>query len=95
MTRSRRVAPSRGRSQDRHPLFGHWEVEPWPEEVDTDALLLSLKRRVQRHVILSNEAATVVALWILFAWAHDTAAVHSPILWVTSPEANSRQDHAA
>ena len=71
------------------PLFGHWEVEPWPEEVDTDALLLSLKRRVQRHVILSNEAATVVALWVLFAWAHDTAAVHSPILRVTSPEANS------
>jgi hypothetical protein len=71
------------------PLFGHWEVEPWPEEVDTDALLLSLKRRMQRHVILSDEAATVVALWVLFAWAHDTAAVHSPILRVTSPEANS------
>ena len=70
-------------------MFGHWEVEPWPEEVDTDALLLSLKRRMQRHVILSNEAATVVALWVLFAWAHDTAAVHSPILRVTSPEANS------
>ena len=71
------------------PLFGHWEVEPWPEEVDTDALLLSLKRRVQRHIVLSDEAATVVALWILFAWVHDTAAVHSPILLVTSPEANS------
>jgi len=71
------------------PLFGHWEVAPWPEEVDTDALLLSLKRRIQRHVILSNEAATVVALWVLFAWAHETAAVHSPILRVTSPEANS------
>jgi DNA primase len=26
------------------PLFGHWVVEPWPEKVDTDALLLSLKR---------------------------------------------------
>ena len=71
------------------PLFGHWEVEPWPEEVDTDALLLSLKRRVQRHVILSSEAATIAALWVLFAWAHEIAAVHSPILLVTSPEANS------
>jgi putative DNA primase/helicase len=70
------------------PLFGHWEVEPWPEEVDTDALLLSLKRRVQRHIVLSDEAATVVALWILFAWVHDTAAVHSPFLLVTSPQAN-------
>jgi hypothetical protein len=71
------------------PLFGHWVVEPWPETVDTDALLLSLKRRVQRHVILSSEAATIVALWILFTWVHDVAAVHSPILLVTSPEANS------
>ena len=40
-------------------------------------------------MILSNEAATVVALWILFSWVHDTAAVHSPILLVTSAEPNS------
>jgi hypothetical protein len=70
------------------PLFGHWVVEPWPEEVDTDALVLSLKRRVQRHVVLSSEAATIVVLWILFAWVHETAAVHSPILLVTSPQAD-------
>jgi hypothetical protein len=70
------------------PLFGHWEVEPWPEAVDIDALVLSLKRRVQRHVVLSSEAATIVALWILFAWVHETAAVHSPILLVTSPQAD-------
>lgn len=70
-------------------LFGHWIVEPWPEKVDTDALLLSLKRRIQRHVVLSSEAATIVALWVLFAWVHEIAAVHSPILLVTSAEANS------
>ena len=46
-------------------------------------------RRLRDHVILSNEAATVVALWILFSWVHDTAAVHSPILLVTSAEPNS------
>jgi Protein of unknown function (DUF3631)/CHC2 zinc finger len=70
------------------PLFGHWMVEPWPESVDTDALLLSLKRRVHRHVVFSNEAAIVVALWILFAWVHDIA-VHSPKLLVTSVERDS------
>src|SRR5262249_51302467 len=70
------------------PLFGHWMVEPWPESVDTDALLLSLKRRVHRHVVFSNEAAIVVALWILFAWIHDIA-VHSPKLLVTSVERDS------
>ena len=35
-----------------------------------------------------------VALWIMFAWVHDAAAVHSPILLATSAEANQRQDAA-
>jgi putative DNA primase/helicase len=70
------------------PLFGHWIVEPWPESVDTDALLLSLTRRLHRHVVFSNEAGIVVALWILFAWVHDVA-VHSPNLLVTSVERDS------
>ena len=71
------------------PLFGHWVVEPWPEAVDTGALILALIGRVKRHVILSDDEALAVALWILFAWVHETAAVHSPILLVTSAEANS------
>jgi hypothetical protein len=71
------------------PLFGHWIVEPWPEPVDGDALILALVRRIQRHVVLSNEAALSVALWVLMAWVHEAVAVHSPILMVTSAEANS------
>jgi putative DNA primase/helicase len=71
------------------PLFGHWVVEPWPEEVKTDALLLGLTNRLRRHVISSDEAPTVAALWTLFAWVQDEAAVHSPLLLITSAEANS------
>ena len=71
------------------PLFGHWVVEPWPESVDTGALILALIGRVKRHVILSDDEALAVALWILFSWVHETSAVHSPILLVTSAEANS------
>ena len=71
------------------PLFGHWVVEPWPEEVDAGALLLSLVRRIRRHVVISDEEATTVALWILNAWVHDVAATHSAILMATSAEANS------
>jgi putative DNA primase/helicase len=71
------------------PLFGHWVVEPWEEPVDTDALLLAVVRRLQRHVVFTSAQATTVALWILFAWAHDAAATHSPLLLVTSVEANS------
>ena len=71
------------------PLFGHWIVEPCSDPVETDALLRAIVRRIQRHVVLGNEAALAVALWVLSAWVHDVAAVHSPILLATSAEANS------
>jgi hypothetical protein len=71
------------------PLFGYWVVEPWPEPIGGDALLLALKRRIRRHIVLSDEQAITVALWILMAWTHQEAAVHSPILLATSVEANS------
>ena len=71
------------------PLFGHWVVEPWPEAVDTGGLILALIARVRRHIIVTDEQALTVALWVMFAWVHEAAAVHSPILLVTSAEANS------
>ena len=71
------------------PLFGHWIVEPWDEPIATDALALAIMQRLQRHVIFDNEAALAVSLWVLMAWVHDVAAVHSPILLATSAEANS------
>jgi hypothetical protein len=71
------------------PLFGHWVVEPWPEPVDADALIVALVRRIRRHVVLTLYEAVTVALWILMAWVHHEAAIHSPILLATSAEANS------
>jgi putative DNA primase/helicase len=71
------------------PLFGHWENVPWPERVDTGVLIIAIVGRIKRHVILSDDEALTIALWILFAWVHEAAAVHSPILLVTSAEANS------
>jgi hypothetical protein len=71
------------------PLYPHWVVEPWPEAVDGDALIRAIMRRVRRHVVLTQDQALTVALWILMAWAHPGAAIYSPILMVTSAEANS------
>jgi hypothetical protein len=70
------------------PLFGHWVVEPWHELVDTADLIADLAARIKRHVVLKDHEVLTVALWILFAWAHEVA-VHSPILLATSPEAGS------
>jgi hypothetical protein len=71
------------------PLLGHWVVEPWPEEVDGDALIADIIRCIRRYVIITSDQAITVALWILMAWAHQDAAIHSPILLATSAEANS------
>jgi hypothetical protein len=79
----------RAERAEQPPLFGYWNVEPWPEPVDTLGLLLSLVERIKQHLILGADAALTVALWVLFAWVHDAAAVHSPILLATSAEANS------
>jgi hypothetical protein len=82
---TRRRAELEDEAEER-PLFPCWTVEPWPEPVDGDALILALVRRIQSHIILPNEAALTVALWIIFSWVHADAAVHSPILMVTAPE---------
>ena len=70
------------------PLFPHWHVEAWPEAVDGNALIRDIMRRLQRHVVLTPDQALTVALWIIMAWAH-AGAIYSPILMMTSAEANS------
>lgn len=71
------------------PMCGEWVVEPWPEVVHAGELLLAIVGRIKRHVVLTDEQAVAVTLWVLFAWVHEAAAVHSPILLATSAEANS------
>lgn len=68
------------------PLHGHWSVAPWPDPVEGDLLLRDIIRRIQMHVVCSPEDALVIALWIMFAWAHDEVATHSPILNINSAE---------
>ena len=60
-------------------------VEPWPEAVDGGALLLELVKAIRAHVVMEENAAIAVALWILHAHAHDAAAI-SPILAIISPQ---------
>ncbi len=65
------------------------QVEPWHEQVDTQALLLELIMQIQRYVVLHNDAAIAVALWTMMAWVHTEIATHSPNLMVTSTEPES------
>ena len=55
-----------------------WNVEPWPEPVETRLLLQEIITKVCRYIVLRPEAMTATALWTMTAWAHE-GATHSPI----------------
>jgi hypothetical protein len=69
----------------------HWSVEPAEHPVIGGELLKKVSRRIQRHIVMDDEQALTIAMWIAFAWTHD-AATHSPILCVTSPEAECERN---
>jgi hypothetical protein len=59
------------------PLAG--EPEFWPQPVDGPLLLSGLAEAFSRYLSLPPEAPTALALWVLFAHAHE-AFGYSPIL---------------
>jgi len=60
------------------------EPSPWPAQVSTTDLLTELAAVVTAHVVLSAEAATAVALWVLHTHALDAAQI-TPRLAILSP----------
>ena len=79
----------RRRDEKAAPLYGHWIVEPADEPAEGDTLLRDIIRRIKRHVVCTSDDALAIALWVVFAWVHDEAATHSPILLITSAEPES------
>jgi 5S rRNA maturation endonuclease (ribonuclease M5) len=71
------------------PLYSHWSVEAAEEQVDGDVLMRAIVETLKRYVIMTDDQALVVALWVVFTWLHETVAVHSPILLAKSPLPNS------
>jgi putative DNA primase/helicase len=70
-------------------LYPHWDVEPSDQPVDPEGLITDLTARICSHIAMTLEAALVTVLWVILTWVHKQAAIHSPILLVTSPEPNS------
>src|SRR5438067_1155844 len=56
-----------------------WNVELWPDPVETQALLQQISAKVRKYIVLRPEAVIATALWTMMAWAHE-GATHSPIL---------------
>jgi putative DNA primase/helicase len=61
------------------------KTEPHPEPVNGEELLSEIFRVVRRYVVLDENQAAAVVLWIAFTHAHDLAA-YSAILAIESPE---------
>jgi putative DNA primase/helicase len=80
----REVAKRRDSTQADAGLEFLKPVEPWHEEVDGGALLDELYDVLERHIVMPPSSIVATALWILHAHAHD-AALHSPILFISSP----------
>ena len=72
----------------RAALTDPWNVEPWPEPVETRLLLQEIITRICRYIVLRPEAVTATALWTMTAWAHE-GSTHSPILAAISVEPDS------
>jgi hypothetical protein len=75
-------APSTS-GQGSNILFG--TTEPWPDPVDGDLLLKSLRDLIRRYLVLPRRAATAISLWILHTHAIDVSNI-SPFLAILSPE---------
>jgi putative DNA primase/helicase len=64
------------------------EVAPWPDAVNSKKLLAEVLAQLRRYVVVSDEQAVAITLWVAFAWCHDVAT-HSPLLALKSAEADS------
>ena len=81
MTTDRTITNNKDRFKD----------EPWPEQVGTSVLFDDLKSTIRRFVILSEEQAAAIALWVIHTYfirepEEEQLFEFSPILFITSPE---------
>ena len=86
------VGPSKCKRDDASPLSwrprGTWNVELWPEPVETQALLRKISAKISKYIVLRPQAVIATALWTMTAWPHE-GTTHSPILAAISVEPNS------
>ena len=55
-----------------------WNVELWPDPVETQKLLQKISAKIRKYIVLRPEALIATALWTMTAWAHE-GATHSKL----------------
>jgi len=66
-----------GQQQGRPVMFD--DPEPWPDPVDGDVILAETESQIKRFVIVTDEQALAIALWVFHAHALDAADVSPPL----------------
>lgn len=61
------------------------DPEPWPMEVDGDALMKEVVGTIERYCVLPPGASTAIGLWVVHTYAMDAWSI-SPILLLRSPD---------
>jgi putative DNA primase/helicase len=69
------------------------DLAPWPNPVNTKTLLADVMAQLRRYMVVTDEQAVAITLWVAFAWLHDFA-VYSPILVFKSAEPDSGKTNA-
>jgi putative DNA primase/helicase len=66
------------------------KTEPWPEPVDTAALLQECSDKICRYVVMQEHQQTAAVQWAAHCWLYDhDVPTYSPILAPTSAEPDS------
>lgn len=66
------------------PVYAR-DIEPWSESVDLCSLLENIKHLFEKHIVLTDGVADVLALWTVFSHSYDAFQLN-PRLAITSPE---------
>jgi hypothetical protein len=75
-------------------MQAHWTDEPWHEPVNGRELIGDIVKRIRRHVMMSESSLRAAALWVPFAWMHESAGSFSH-LSSEQPRGRVRQDDVA
>jgi putative DNA primase/helicase len=83
-----------GTSKGENPAVGN-VPEAWSEPVDTRVLLTEVIAQLRRYIVVPDDDALAIALWVMFAWVHNEIAVHSTLLVFNSAEPDEGKTTAA
>ncbi|WP_131778379.1 DUF3631 domain-containing protein [Legionella bozemanae] len=61
------------------------DVEPYPEPIDPNVLLLEIEHIIRQVIICDEETAIATTLWIVMSWCIDHIQV-APLAVITAPE---------